>query len=222
MREVDSREPPTIVKPLVEAGWERVALKEGQDFKFTDRAGRVVGVQRKTVGDFFNALKRIPGKRITFLEDTLQRLLGSVDIPLLLIEGIMIPTADGFTRDVRGNVYPRKFIAVQLLLSSIESKGVKIITPFPTSPYHTVQTILALERNANKKAHKFLQTPPGQDVWMEILLKIPGIDERKAKSLLFYFGSLEAIFNSLDKLDEAKWVGKKTVEAVKSFMRERP
>ncbi len=86
MKIVDNNEPWAMREQLLIAGWECCSLAAG-DYSFPDHDGKLIGIERKEVGDLLNSI----GNK---LDNQLERMLDNYPECILLLEGSWRTIAD--------------------------------------------------------------------------------------------------------------------------------
>jgi len=199
----DIREPKEITDKL---GWEVVELPAG-DYEFTTKNGRLVIIERKAGPDIFQ-LKR--------LIEELKKIKSNADFGYLLIEGMPSMMIDEYLSfDRKPTQY--KYTSFSNLLCTIQEQGIKLL--FSPSIQATPKVINSLYSYWQKEKHQAFQraykVKVDEDIRVNILSQIPGIDAVLAKRLIEKFGSLKAVFNAKSKeLTEVEGIGKKKARKI--------
>ena len=201
-RIVDSNEPESIRRKLVELGWTQGRLGTGDYFMHSGDFKKI-GVERKAVPDLLSSL----GDR---LAGQLARMLDYYDVSVLMIEGSL--------RNVNGQMFTARGIeqwtwdALWNFLQTWQMRGVTV--QLTADEGQTVHRLCNLFAYYQKPAHTGGYTR--RQVGDTRVLAFPsGVGEKTALAILKRFGSLRAVACArIDDLLQCDGVGQKRAEAI--------
>jgi len=210
---VDVHEPKRVSKVLGDLA--HVESLEVGDYQFPTSNGKVVIVERKSSTDLLSSLSS--GR----FHEQVRNMLQEDCVPVLLLEGFMSCTKDGFVK-VRYGITKWRYNSVQHMLMTAQLAGL-YITKSPTV-YHTPIVIKDLYYYFQKEDHESLRRRrmaaiiPGleESSKLEMLTAIPGIGAELAKRLLGRFGTPLGVLSASDqKLLSVHGMGPKKLEVLR-------
>lgn len=193
--------------------------KHGADFIWYTKHVGMVGVQRKEINDLLASLA----------DDRLAReipLLQRLDIAMVLIEGRIEWTNDGFLLGVTSSFTKAQYLGI---LWSLQSSGLWI--GCTTSQTETIQYLSLFYRWTMKERHtgllrrtaKVAHDEYGQRTeraWqIHTMQSFPGIGYERAKSVVDHFGGLPLQWTG--RLDEVAGIGKQTARRLEMLLTQR-
>jgi Fanconi anemia group M protein len=186
---VDSNEPEEIAEKLRELGVEFEVRKIAPG----DYVLGPIGIERKTLFDFFNSMVR---RR---LFEQVQRLREAYPQPLLVLEGDLL--------EISNFRHPQSIMGALLALETTER--VPVFTT--ASKDQTALLLSVLWKRQDKAAAEYglRHKPKGMTVDQRqrfLVEGLPSVGETLARNLLEHFGTVRAIFNASE--DELKSVAK--------------
>ncbi len=197
---VDSNEPEDIPERLRQLGVEFEVKKIAPG----DYVLGPIGIERKTLNDFFGSLVR---KR---LFEQVQRLRDAYPQPLLILEGDLA--------EISTFKHPQSFLGALLALETAER--VPVLTTADKDQTAMLLSILWRKQDHGAAEYGLRHKPKGLtlDQRQRFLVEgLPSVGETLARNLLEHFGSVQAVFNASE--DELKRVAKigevKAAEIVK-------
>jgi len=213
---VDKFEPQEVLEALSEHA--RQASMDTGDYAFTTCSGQSVLIERKQVSDLLHSLST--GR----LMDQLRRIIIESDIPILLVEGFITITKDGFVR-YRAGKSRWRYTSVQNLILTAQLSGVYLIQS--PSQYNTPRIILSLYKYFQKPEHTslvrqkvFTVFPKDRDYKRaEMLMSLPGVGVEIATRMVERFGTPMTAFSASDEeLNEVGGLGPKKIKAIRKFL----
>ena len=203
MNVCDTREPPTITKPLQASGWQLAKLDFG-DYQLDCNLEVNPLVERKTVGDLLNCLQ----------DGTLVRqccnLCEATPFPILLIEGAVYLEPDNI--HLRDSHYLTKQ-ALRNQLMSLQNLGCRIERT--SNILDTIGRLPELVTYFSKDFHESVQRQTPGNYRINTLCLIPGVGQVKATALLTRFTTLRSVAAATtQELTTAEGIGYKLAEKI--------
>lgn len=169
---VDSREPKALDEQLRTVGFDvyRQTLLTG-DLLWTSTQQQSVCVERKTAGDLLGSLVGKQANGHGRLQNQMERMRTTYDIPILLIEGHLQPGRDGFTE--AGSLGTKWYWdSLDNMLLSLQRGGIIIAR---CARGRVPERIVTLKNYFDKSRHRFLSDELPGDKVVEVP---PEMDER--------------------------------------------
>ena len=192
------------------------------DIRFLTANLEIVLIERKsTDGDLYSSST----KR---LQDQCLRLIDEADVPVLVMDGQLYLTRDGYMKAGRHKTGWR-WSSISHMLLSLQERGLRIL--WVPNKHQTPQEMVSLYRYYQKKEHTsvlqarlkpFPTTPKGltpQEQKLRILLAIPGVGNDIARKLLMTYNSVTGVAGApISGLTSIPGVGKSTAKKIKEVL----
>jgi len=203
---IDSREPAYLKETFQRAGWVVQTLAWG-DYWFKDNVGKLVIIERKTIGQLITDMH----------SGTLVRQCRTViehsDFPILLIEGHWIQDASGILLGSRVT-----WQGAWNQLATIQDMGCRL--QLATSINHAIERIFQLQQYYEKEKHDSALRQVSGDPYVVVLSLINGISNEKAKALEAAYSTLSSIaVASPGQLQGIKGIGEVLAKRIWQFFR---
>lgn len=219
---IDVYEPFYFKDKLRELG--SVAPLPTGDYVWIGIHGESIGIERKDSGDLLNSFQN--GR----LTDQLSRLITEYTWPILLIEGSITPTHDGFCKINYGDGYQIRnfrYVTIESMLLEAQLAGVFIVRS--ANKLNTVHLIKALYEFSQRPEHHLLnrrmrpfQIGTKVDEQVFLLMGLPGFGEDSAKGLIETFGSpiaaMAGILANPDLALTIKGIGKQKIDRARKVL----
>ena len=182
---VDTRQSnPEMVEPFIRMGWEHRALKAG-DYQWQDAVGNTVLLEDKPVS------KLVDDIQASILVKQCMKLAQATPFAILLIRG-------AWTRDAGDNIVGTRskmsWQAVWDHLEAIQRLGPgRISIQLATSTRHAVQRIFDLQEKYASETFSSVTTKMPGNSYQQVLCKIPGVAEVKAKAIEVLYPTLGSL-----------------------------
>lgn len=198
------------------------------DYVWAGIHGESIGIERKDSGDLLNSFQN--GR----LADQLSRLITEYTWPILLIEGSIVPTHDGFCKINYGDGYQIRnfrYTTIESMLLEAQLSGVFIVRS--ANKITTVNLIKALYEFSQRPEHHLLnrrmrpfQIGTKVDEQVFLLMGLPGFGEDSAKGLIETFGSpiaaMAGILANPDLALTIKGIGPQKIERARKVLMKAP
>ena len=202
---VDTREPAWKKAIFTRAGWEAIALKNG-DYQFYDATGKLVSIEHKTVE------KMVEDMKSGVLTRQCRNLCENVDFPILMIEGHWAQSNGSLI----GSSITWKQAWNQLM--TIQDMGCRL--QLATSSNHANERIFELEEYYGREAHPSALRQPSGNPYIISLSLINGIGVEKAKAIERLFPSLHHLCQAgIYDLIEVEGIGEAIAKRIHAFLR---
>lgn len=194
------------------------------DYVWIGIHGESIGIERKDSGDLLNSFQN--GR----LTDQLSRLITEYTWPILLIEGSITPTHDGFCKINYGDGYQIRsfrYTTVESMLLEAQLAGIFVVRS--ANKLTTIHMIKALYEFSQRPEHHLLnrrmrpfQIGTKVDEQVFLLMGLPGIGEDSAKGLIETFGSpiaaMAGILANPDLALTIKGIGPQKIERARKVL----
>lgn len=215
----DDREPYSVQERLRDEYDGIIEHWEFGDY-YIAAASRLIGIERKTISDLLSSLSE--GR----LDSQLEGLTGSVDVPILLIQGELRASPGGFVLVTDGVASGWNYHSVLNKLQTFQEMGVRL-TFCEEGDQALIDRILSLARYYCKPHHALAPRIHGLQVFSRernpatlALAQLPGVGVDRARALLAHFGSLQAVTNaSVKELRFVTGIGPKVAKRVHEICR---
>lgn len=214
---VDSREPKEIKDMFKNMGMEyEVKQLEIADY-IVKYDGVAVAVERKTIYDYISSIE--DGR----LKNQLFNMSYAYELSYLVVVGYI-------SMGLMETNFKREAYISSLVSSSLKrsptGKGGQVVTVNVENDYDFALFIKSLDKFITEKKFDRIPAPPRPMKTHEniaqvgMMMAVPLVGEERARDLIKYFGSVQAVCNAdIKELMKVPGVGKKTAEKIYKFVR---